>query len=153
MRISDWSSDVCSSDRPTTPRLQRATTTMPGRGQAPIAAAPIRPGPRARHPRKRQPKYPNADCPRRPHLNAQEPSLSGDSPAPAAPPPRPRASTSLVVLATLAIGDTLWAAQAVLLPIALAMFFALIGNPILRGLRQLWFPRFHGALLDRTSVV
>src|SRR3546814_3129975 len=100
---------------------------MPGRGQAPIAAAPIRPGPRARHPRKRQPKYPNADCPRRPHLNAQEPSLSGDSPAPApaAPPPRPRASTSLVVLATLAIGYTLWAAQAVLLPIALAMFFAL----------------------------
>src|SRR3546814_6839785 len=77
---------------------------MPGRGQAPIAAAPIRPGPRARHPRKRQPKYPNADCPRRLHLNAQEPSLSGDSPAPAAPPPRPRASTSLVVLATLAIG-------------------------------------------------
>src|SRR3546814_3148094 len=98
---------------PTTPRLQRATTTMPGRGQAPIAAAPIRPGPRARHPRKRQPKYPNADCPRRPHLNAQEPSLSGDSPAPApaAPPPRPRASTSLVVLAPLAIGYTLWAAQ------------------------------------------
>src|SRR3546814_1607903 len=78
MRISDWSSDVCSSDRPTTPRLQRATTTMPGRGQAPIAAAPIRPGPRARHPRKRQPKYPNADCPRRPHLNAQEPSLRSE---------------------------------------------------------------------------
>src|SRR3546814_4532212 len=76
MRISDWSSDVCSSDL----------------------------GPRARHPRKRQPKYPNADCPRRPHLNAQEPSFSGDSPAPAAPPPRPRASISLVVLATLAIG-------------------------------------------------
>src|SRR3546814_553262 len=230
---------------PTTPRLQRATTTMPGRGQAPIAAAPIRPGPRARHPRKRQPKYPNADCPRRPHLNAQEPSLSGDrtapapaappprprastslvvlaphaigpplwaapavllplalamffslfghpipaapirpgprarhprkrqpkypnadcprrphlnaqepslsgdspAPAPAAPPPRPRASTSLVVLATLAIGYTLWAAQAVLLPIALAMFFALVGNPILRGLRKLWIPRFLGALL------
>src|SRR3546814_349787 len=79
--------------------------------------------------------------------NAQEPSLSGDSPAPAAPPPRPRASTSLVVLATLAIGYTLWAAQAVLLPIALAMFFALVGNPILRGLRKLWIPRFLGALL------
>src|SRR3546814_2087236 len=101
MRISDWSSDVCSSDRPTTPRLQRATTTMPGRGQAPIAAAPIRPGPRARHPRKRQPKYPNADCPRRPHLNAQEPSLSGDSPAPApaAPPPPPPPPPPPLVLA------------------------------------------------------
>src|SRR3546814_19796325 len=78
--------------------------------------------------------------------NAQEPSLSGDSPAPAAPPPRPRASTSLVVLTTLAIGYTLWAAQAVLLPIALAMFFALVGNPILRGLRKLWIPRFLGPL-------
>src|SRR3546814_14681644 len=60
---------------------------------------------------------------------------------------RPRASTSLVVLATLAIGYTLWAAQAVLLPIALAMFFALVGNPILRGPRKLWLPRFLGALL------
>src|SRR3546814_19833017 len=55
--------------------------------------------------------------------------------------------SSLVVLATLAIGYTLWAAQAVLLPIALAMFFALVGNPILRGLRKLWIPRFCGALL------
>src|SRR3546814_15713223 len=27
------------------------------------------------------------------------------------------------------------------------MFFALVGNPILRGLRKLWIPRFLGALL------
>src|SRR5690606_35289064 len=47
----------------------------------------------------------------------------------------------------LAVGYTLWAAQAVLLPVLLAAFFALVGNPILRGLRRLWIPRFIGALL------
>ncbi len=61
--------------------------------------------------------------------------------------PRPRAATSLMVLAVLAVGYTLWAAQALLLPILLAMFFALIGNPILRALRRIWVPRFVGALL------
>ena len=63
------------------------------------------------------------------------------------PRPRPRASTALVVLATLAAGYTLWAAQELLLPVLLALFFALIGNPILRLLRRLWIPRFVGAVL------
>lgn len=63
-----------------------------------------------------------------------------------APPPRPRSSTAAVVLATLAVGFTLWAAQTLLLPILLAMFFALIGNPILRVLQKLRIPRFIGAL-------
>ena len=66
---------------------------------------------------------------------------------PAWPDPRPRGSTALVVLATLAVGYTLWAAQAVLLPILLAMFFALVGNPLMRVLRRLWVPRFLAALL------
>jgi predicted PurR-regulated permease PerM len=70
-----------------------------------------------------------------------------ESSVPVVPPPRPRASTALMVLATLAVGYTLWAAQAVLLPILLAMFFALVGNPILRALRRIWIPRFIGALL------
>jgi predicted PurR-regulated permease PerM len=66
----------------------------------------------------------------------------------AAPPPlRPRAPVSLLVLATLAVGFTLWAAQAVLLPVLLAGFFALIGNPIIRLLRKLYVPRFLAALL------
>jgi predicted PurR-regulated permease PerM len=52
-----------------------------------------------------------------------------------------------MVRATRAVGYTLWAAQAVLLPILLAMFFALVGNPILRALRRIWIPRFIGALL------
>lgn len=69
-------------------------------------------------------------------------------PAPAAaPPPRPRAPAALVVLAVLAVGYTLWAAQDLVLPVLLAMFFALVGNPILRGLRRLFIPRFIGALL------
>ncbi len=72
-----------------------------------------------------------------------------DAPLPAPTPvaPRPRASTALVVLTTLAVLATLWAAQAVILPILLAMFFAMVGNPVLRGLRRLWIPRILGALL------
>lgn len=66
--------------------------------------------------------------------------------APAAAPPRPRSSTAAVVIATLAVGFTLWAMQSLLLPILLAMFFALIGNPILRVLQKLRVPRFLGAL-------
>lgn len=65
----------------------------------------------------------------------------------AAPPPRPRAPVSVVVLAALAVGFTLWAAQGLILPVLLAMFFALVGNPIIRLLRRLWIPRFLAALL------
>ena len=61
--------------------------------------------------------------------------------------PRPRASTALLVLATLAVGYTLWAAQDLLLPVLLAMFFALVGNPIIRTLQRILVPRFIGALL------
>lgn len=60
---------------------------------------------------------------------------------------RPRASGALVVLAALAVGYTLWATQELVLPVLLGMFFALVGNPIIRGLRRLYVPRFIGALL------
>lgn len=77
-------------------------------------------------------------------------SLSAEPPvaetAPALP-PRPRAPLSLVVLATLAVGYTLWAAQTVILPVMLAAFFALVGNPIIRLLRRLRLPRLLAALL------
>lgn len=74
------------------------------------------------------------------------------APAPAAPAsapsqrPRPRAPLSLVVLAVLAVGYTLWITQEVVLPVLLAMFFALVGNPIIRVLQRLHVPRFLGAL-------
>ena len=64
-----------------------------------------------------------------------------------APPPRPRASAALVLLACLATGYTLWAAQGVILPVLLAMFFALVGNPVIRLLHRLHVPRFLAALL------
>lgn len=68
---------------------------------------------------------------------------------PNAPPvtPLPRSSTATIVLAVLAVGATLWAAQGLILPVLLAMFFALVGNPIIRTLQRLWVPRFIGALL------
>jgi predicted PurR-regulated permease PerM len=72
---------------------------------------------------------------------------SPGSAVPPPPAPRPRAPAALVVLATLAVGYTLWAAQTVILPIMLAAFFALVGNPIIRGLRRLHVPRFIAALL------
>ncbi|KAF1013551.1 MAG: putative transport protein YhhT [Stenotrophomonas maltophilia] len=78
------------------------------------------------------------------------PALPDDDSTPAAPlppPSRPRGPMSLVVLATLAVAYTLWAAQDIILPVLLAMFFALVGNPILRLLRRLWIPRALGALL------
>ena len=53
----------------------------------------------------------------------------------------------MLVLATLAVGYTLWAAQDLVLPVLLAMFFALVGNPIIRALQRLYVPRFFGALL------
>jgi predicted PurR-regulated permease PerM len=79
-----------------------------------------------------------------------EPVSEGDmAPQPIAdkPPRRPRASTALLVLAALAIGYTLWAAQDLLLPVLLSMFFALVANPIIRLLKRLWVPRFVAALI------
>ena len=76
------------------------------------------------------------------------PAAEAAGAAPGPPPPtRPRAPTALVVLAVLAVGYTLWAAQALILPVLLAMFFALVGNPVIRLLRKLYVPRFVGALL------
>ena len=63
------------------------------------------------------------------------------------PHPRPRASLPLLLLAALAIGYTLWIAQGVILPVLLAMFLALVGNPVVRALRRLYLPRFVAALL------
>lgn len=76
-------------------------------------------------------------------------ALDEDGELPPSPPaaPRPRSSTAAVVLATLAVLFTLWAAQELVLPILLAMFFALIGNPIIRGLQRLYVPRFLSALV------
>ena len=67
------------------------------------------------------------------------------APAPEVP-PRPRAPVSLVVLSVLAVGFTLWATQSLILPVLLAMFFALVGNPIIRVLQRMRIPRFISAL-------
>lgn len=68
---------------------------------------------------------------------------------PNAPPTeaRPRSSSAGIVIATVAVGAVLWAAQDLFLPVLLAGFFALVGNPIIRALQRLLVPRFLGALL------
>lgn len=60
-------------------------------------------------------------------------------------PPRPRSSTAAVVIATVLVCGVLWAADDIVVPILLAMFFALVGNPIIRTLQKLYVPRFLGA--------
>ena len=74
------------------------------------------------------------------------PAAAGPGAA-AGPPVRPRAPGAVLVLAALAIGYTLWAAQDVVLPVLLSMFFALVGNPLIRVLRRLYLPRFLAAQL------
>ena len=68
---------------------------------------------------------------------------------PNAPPvmPRPRSSRASVVIACVAVGAVLWAAQDLVLPVLLAAFFALVGNPIIRTLQRFMVPRFLGAIL------
>ncbi|GAB6194880.1 AI-2E family transporter [Lysobacter xanthus] len=79
--------------------------------------------------------------------------VTGESATPADATPaepvasRPRSPTAVVVLAVLAVGFTLWAAQGLILPVLLAMFFALVGNPIIRVLKRAFVPRFVSALL------
>ena len=81
-----------------------------------------------------------------PHA-AEAPPFGEDTTTPRSSRPRPRGTTPIVVLAVLAIGYTLWAAQSVLLPVLLAMFFALVGNPLIRGLMRLRLPRMLAALV------
>lgn len=84
------------------------------------------------------------------HQDSRE-SGGGDALPSPAPTPRPRASTAVIVLAALAVGYTLWVTQELLLPVLLAMFFALIGNPIIRTLEKIHIPRFLGALAVLSS--
>ena len=80
-------------------------------------------------------------------------AVPADAQLPNAPPsgPRPRSSAAAIVLATIALGAALWLVQGVVLPILLAVFFALIGNPIIRALQRLWVPRFLAALVVLVS--
>ena len=53
----------------------------------------------------------------------------------------------VVVLLTLAALYTAFLARELIVPIVLALFFALVGNPIVNGLRHLFLPRWIAALL------
>lgn len=84
---------------------------------------------------------------------AADAASSGDRPVTAAAHVRPRASTAMVVLATLAVLYTLWITQDLILPVLLAGFFALIGNPLIRLLQRAYVPRAIGALLVLTAGI
>ena len=60
--------------------------------------------------------------------------------------PVAKASLSLRVIALLAVLAACWAAGELLVPIMLAMFLALVANPLVSRLRKLWIPRWLGAM-------
>ena len=60
---------------------------------------------------------------------------------------RPRSTPAQLVVAAFVALFAAWATRDVLIPLLLAMFFALIGNPIIRGLKRLFIPRFIGGLI------
>src|SRR4249919_480604 len=68
-------------------------------------------------------------------------TANGDEPAKTPGP------LSLRILALIAVLFTCWAARDLLVPIMLAMFLALIANPLVTRLRKLWIPRWLGALV------
>jgi predicted PurR-regulated permease PerM len=72
-----------------------------------------------------------------------------DRQLPNAPPAgeRPRSSRAAVLIATLLTCAAAWLAQGLVLPVLLALFFSLVGNPMIRALRRVMIPRFLGALL------
>lgn len=80
-------------------------------------------------------------------------AVHSPAPAEADTPSRPRAPAAVLTLAVLAIAYTLWATQDLILPVLLAMFFALVGNPIIRLLQRLHLPRFIGALVVLCSGI
>ena len=73
--------------------------------------------------------------------------IDAAQPLPEPTDPRPGSSAAQRVLATLAVIFAAWAAKDVLIPMMLAMFFALIGNPIIRALKRFYVPRFIGGVL------
>ena len=132
-------------------RRHRATDRR--RGRAGCRARSVRATRRAADARRRERCARQACCERRirphrirgeppptPRRRRSRPRVDASNRACATARPRPRASTALLVLATLAVGYTLWAAQDLILPVLLAMFFALVGNPIIRLLQRLLDP-------------
>lgn len=77
---------------------------------------------------------------------SSEPRPSDVPPAVPAP-TAPRAPASVKLLAVIAVGIVLWAAQAVLLPILVAVFLSLVGNPVIRALRRLHLSRALASVL------
>ena len=126
--------------RDTAAEAPTADAGAPRRSIRNAARAARRPNRRAVTPNHAGRRHPE------PRPPSRDPPAAHDADAGAAA-PRPRQHSPRCVLATLAVGYTLWAAQDLMLPVLLAMFFALVGNPIIRVLQRLWMPRFLGALL------
>ena len=61
--------------------------------------------------------------------------------------PRANPRSMLLLLVTLVVLYTCYLARELIVPVLLAVFLALCGNPVVAGLRRLWIPRWIGALL------
>ncbi len=80
-------------------------------------------------------------------MSDTDPSDLDTSAPPRTPEPAPRPGLrSLQVLAAIAVLVTCWAARDLLVPLLLAMFLALVANPMVTRLHRWWVPRWLGAL-------
>jgi predicted PurR-regulated permease PerM len=71
------------------------------------------------------------------------------TPPPVDPPARPRRArlaAPLYILAGLALLYTAWLAGPLIVPVLVAIFLALVGNPVVRIFERLWIPRWIGSL-------
>jgi predicted PurR-regulated permease PerM len=86
------------------------------------------------------------------HAAVAEASVAADAAedvaeVPTALPFRPRTRTLVTVLVMLLVLYTCFLARELIVPIVLAMFLGLCGNPIVARLNRLWVPRWLGALV------
>lgn len=80
-------------------------------------------------------------------MNDEPAAPASPAPAPLPPPAtRSRVVAPLHILAGLALLYTAWLAGPLIVPVLVAMFLALVGNPIVRVLERVWIPRWIGSL-------
>ncbi|HTL15199.1 MAG TPA: AI-2E family transporter [Thermomonas sp.] len=97
-----------------------------------------------------------ADAPESPPLALPAPPMVGDPPPPLDPapamlpdaPPRvPPGVAAVRVIAVIAVLGLCYLARELIVTVLLAMFLALVGNPVLTRLRRLHIPRWIGAMI------
>jgi predicted PurR-regulated permease PerM len=120
-----------------------ADTGVPAAGPAPAAPddAPAEAAPTRRE------LHQAAEADNTAATNAALDNPTGDDEETLPRAPRANPRSMLLLLVTLVVLYTCYLARELIVPVLLAAFLALCGNPVVAGLRRLWVPRWIGALL------